>query len=63
MKTTKGHAAGVLWNVAANEDNKVTLVKLRAGRKLLKLLDDGTPDAKAPSHVSAGTSRRIRTFR
>jgi hypothetical protein len=33
-------------SLAFNEDNKVSLMKLGAGPKLLKPLDDGTPDAK-----------------
>ena len=40
-------------NVATNGDNKATIMKLGAGPTLLKLLDEGAPDAKA--QVSCAT--------
>ena len=37
---------GAIFRLAVNEDNKATLIKLGAGPKLLKLLAEGTLDAK-----------------
>ena len=39
-------AAGAIHILAVNEENKVTLMKLGAGPKSLKLLDKGTPGAR-----------------
>jgi hypothetical protein len=43
-------------NLAANSDTKVTLLKLGAGPKLLKLLDEDTPGA---NELDAGAIQNL----
>jgi vacuolar protein 8 len=50
----KEHAAGAVWDLANNEDNKVTLMELGSAPKLLKLLDEGTPGAKEQAAGAVG---------
>ena len=42
----KDKAAGAIWSLAVNADNKVKLMDLGAARTLLKLRDEGTLHAQ-----------------
>jgi vacuolar protein 8 len=54
----QAQAARAIMNLVVNDDNKVTLMELGAGPNLLKLLEEGIPDAMSEA---AGATTNLTT--
>ena len=60
---TNDNAAGAVWSLPVNDDNRVTLMQLGAAPKLLKLLREDTPYAKYHVVGAFWNRRPMRTTR